>query len=508
MAKRIYLVNPACDSPSYYTPDIYRAMGAGSTIAMADLATTTVAAMAPADFDIRICDEYATPVDFEAACDFVGITGKVSQWGRMKDIAREFRRRGVTVMIGGPFASLTPDTVRPHCDILVRGEIEDIADTLFSDLRAGTWKTEYVGNRPDLATSPVPRWDLYPNDQALSGAVQTSRGCPFECEFCDVIEYLGRKQRHKTIGQVIRELDELYRYGYRNVFFADDNFTVYRRRAKELLDALRTWNTTRPHGPMYFSTQVSIDASGDAELLRMLADAGFVAVFIGIESPNEESLRSAKKRQNLKRNLSQEVRRFVEHGVAVDGGMIVGFDEDSPDIFARQYEFAMSTPIPIFTIGALVAPPATPLYARLAAEDRLVVDVATIAGAPWNTNIVPRRMTRQQLCDGLEWLCNSIYRPDAFEHRVLQFIELLGTRHEPWLTKHRRSDEHVRPIELATLEMASRVDELGAAEARMASSVLQKLSSNPAAVPHVMGSLMIYLQIRWMFERLRFKGAA
>ncbi len=149
----------------------------------------------------------------------------------------------------------------------------------------------------------MPRWDLYPNGQALMGSVQTSRGCPFECEFCDVIQYLGRKQRHKPVGQVLAELDQLYRLGYRSVFLADDNFTVYRARAKELLVALRDWNARQTDGRMRLMSQVSIDAAGDEDMLQMCADAGLTHVFIGIETPNEESLREAKKRQNLKKNL-------------------------------------------------------------------------------------------------------------------------------------------------------------------------------------------------------------
>src|SRR5262249_45882554 len=149
------------------------------------------------------------------------------------------RRRGVKVIIGGPYASLSPDVLRPHCDILVIGEMEEIAEELFADLRNGYAKEEYVGARPDLGRSPLPRWDLYPNDRAIMGTVQTSRGCPFDCDFCDVIQYLGQKQRHKSTAQVLGELDVVYRFGYRQIFLADDNFTIHRSRTKELLVALR-----------------------------------------------------------------------------------------------------------------------------------------------------------------------------------------------------------------------------------------------------------------------------
>src|ERR1041384_4790412 len=215
----------------------------------------------------------------------------------MKAIAAEFRRRGKTALIGGPYASVSPDVVRPHCDILVRGEIEDIAAKMFGDLASGDYADEYVGTRPDMRASPIPRWDLYPNDRAGMGTVQTSRGCPFECEFCDVIQYLGRKQRHKSPARVLAELDALYDHGYRAVFLAYDNFTVYRARAKELLLALKEWNDAGKG--MAFTTQVSIDCARDTEMLELCADAGLVNVFIGIETPNESSLRETKKRQNV-----------------------------------------------------------------------------------------------------------------------------------------------------------------------------------------------------------------
>ena len=204
MRKSIYLINPAADMPSYFSAESLAGRGLPRAISTADLSIALVAAMVPDGLDVALCDENITSIDFDVTADYIGITGKVSQWHRMKSIAGEFRGRGKTVLIGGPYASLSPESVRPHCDILVRGEIEEIASQIFADLISGDWKDEYVGTRPDLRTSPMPRWDLYPNDRAIMGSVQTSRGCPFECEFCDVIQYLGRKQRHKQPEQVRR----------------------------------------------------------------------------------------------------------------------------------------------------------------------------------------------------------------------------------------------------------------------------------------------------------------
>jgi hypothetical protein len=289
VSRALYLINPASDFPTYFSAEVFAARGLRPATYMADLATTTLAAMATPHLHVDICDENVTAIDFDHDAEYVGITGKLTQYTRMVAVAQRFRAAGKTVLIGGPCASLSPDLLRAHCDILVRGEIEEISDELFSALRAGTWKDEYVGTRPDLAGSPTPRWDKYPNHRAMSGTLQTSRGCPFECEFCDVIQYLGRKQRHKPIAQVLHELDALYRHGYRSVFLADDNFTVYRSRAKELLAAMRAWNERQPDGPVHFITQVSVDAARDDELLRMCAAAGLRQVFIGPRPPTSRA---------------------------------------------------------------------------------------------------------------------------------------------------------------------------------------------------------------------------
>ena len=371
MSRSIYLINPSTEGSSYYGADFFAAANLTPGCGVADLATATVAALAPPDFDVRICDQHVMPVDFDTDADYIGLTGKSTQATRMISLAKQFRARGKTVIIGGPFASLSPHVMRPYCDILVQGEIEEIADELFADLRAGNPKAHYFGNRPDITQSPVPRWDLYPNERAMDGALQTSRGCPFECEFCDVIEYLGRKQRFKTVNQVVTELDELHRWGYRRVFLSDDNFTVARSRAKEVLAALRDWNDRHAaSGTIAFHTQASIEGAEDLELIRMCADAGLRGMFIGIETPNEDSLRETKKYQNLRRQLNDSVETLVRHGITVRSGMIVGFDSDGPDIFQRMYDFAMSLPIPILNLATLSASNATPLYRRLKLEGR------------------------------------------------------------------------------------------------------------------------------------------
>ncbi len=500
--KSIYFVNPAADFPTYFGGESYRGFGLAAATQMADLSIPTLAAMAPADFDVHVCDESFESVDLETPAPIVGITGKVTQFRRMVALARAFRDRGKTVLIGGPFASLSPASIRPHCDVLVRGEIEEIAAGLFADLACGQWKDEYVGSQPSLERSPVPRWDLYRNDRAIMGTLQTSRGCPFECEFCDVIQYAGRKQRHKDVAQVLRELDVLYARGYRTVFLADDNLTVYRARARELLLALRAWNGRQADGKVAFATQVSIDVARDDDMLRLCAEAGVTTLFIGIETPNEDSLRETKKRQNLHVDLVEQVHAILARGIYVMGGMIVGFDSDGPDIFERQLDFAMRSGVPIFSLGPLVAPAATPLHARLEKAGRLKPEGSEAAAVPWISNIVHPRLGEDELLGGLRWLANSLYSPDALAERLLLFVDKLGARQDPKRAEGPRRPAH--SVELDATRLLLKLRALGPEENKMWERVMRAVMSKPDAGMFVVSALLSYMQIRHMYELGQF----
>lgn len=505
MAKSLYLINPRSESPSYFGAEVFGHWGFPRAQAIADLATPTVAALAPADWKVTICDEYVEEVDLDHAADYVGITGKITQGSRMIALADEYRRRGRTVIIGGPYASLSPEALREHCDVLVVGEIEAIHGELFADLDAGRFAAEYTGERPDLELSPLPRWDLYPHGRALEGCVQTSRGCPFECEFCDVIQYLGRHQRHKPVARILAELDALYGLGYRAAFLADDNFTAYRKRAKEVLAALVAWNRDRPDGPMALTTQLSIDAARDDELLELLAEAGMVSVFIGIETPNVESLRETHKRQNVGVDLLGQVQRFLDHGIAVTAGMIVGFDHDGLDIFERQYEFAMASAIPIFSLGALVAPAATPLHERMARAGRLTAGGSEVAATPWDTNIVPVSMSRGQLLDGLRWLCNRLYQPESFARRTLTMVERLGPARGPFARERGLAPRRgARAVEAEGLALLRRFVKSGDEERRLWGRLSDAIARRPETGSAVLNTLLRYAQVRCLYEVGRF----
>ena len=498
MPKSLYLINPRPANPSYFGAEAFQHSGYASAQAIADLAASTVAALAPADWQVTICEEYVEPIDFDTDADFIGLTGKVIQGQRMNEVADIFRQRGKTVIIGGPHASLSPAAVREHCDILLIGELESMAEEFFADLDNMTWKKEYVADKPSLEASPLPRFDLYPNHRALSGCVQTSRGCPFECEFCDVIQYLGRKQRHKSVDQIIAELDEVYRVGYRAVFLADDNFTVYRKRAKSVLAALAEWNADRPDGPVAFHTQVSIDAARDPEIMELCGAAGLTRVFIGIETPNEESLRETRKRQNVGVDLVDQVQVFLDHGISVTGGMIVGFDHDGADIFQRQFDFAMATPIPIFTLGALVAPAATPLYDRMQRSGRLVAAGGSETQGVWNTNIIPTLLTPEQLFSGLKWLGNRLYDPANFARRVVAMIERMGPQRGPFKAGY--TAHKPRLVETEALGVVRKMISRGPEEKQMWRSISKALAKKPEAGTMAMMSLFSYAQVRCLYD--------
>lgn len=492
MDRSIYLINPREGAPGYFNMEVLGAWGLGNYVNLADLTTTTVAAMVPDGWRIALCDERVESVDFDTDAAVVGITGKVSQRDRMIELAGEFRARGKLVLIGGPYASLNPDDMRPHCDVLVTGEIEEIAAGMFAEIASGKFESSYSGTKPDLRTSPMPRWDLYPRQKALVGQIQTSRGCPFECEFCDVIQYLGRKQRWKEPDQVIRELEALYAINYRNVYLADDNLTVVRRRARELLEALAAWNERQVEAgrkAVRFSTQLSIDIARDEDMLALCARAHLENVFIGVETPNEESLAETKKRQNLRIDLAEEIAKFARHGIGVTAGFIVGFDHDGPDIFERQRAFIQKLPVPLAMVSILVAPAATPLRARMAAEGRLIGDDRVGGGGILRTNIQPKRMSYDDLIEGTRWLLHAIYEPQAFLARIERLVELappsrLGPQQRAPLPQEKK--------------LFTRMARLGGGERHLLRRVWNLVVRHPELRTELIYSLMGYCQVRYL----------
>lgn len=427
---RVYLIAPAPDFGSQNLSDDSE-VGIRDPYAInAAAGIATVAAYFKADVDLRLCDEIIEDVDFSDPATVIAISANVSQAPGAARIAKRFRDLGRTIVIGGPHVSLAPEMFETVADCLVVGEFEPVAAEFMADLTAGTLKPRYNGSKADLASALPPRWDLYPNERALAGVVQTSRGCPFDCNFCDVIQYLGRVQRHKPPELVLPEVQALYDLGYRQINLSDDNFTVYRQRSHQLLEVLARWNGTEGREPVDFITQMSIDVARDPNLLSACNQAGLRTAFVGIETSNPDALKESRKRQNLRIDMIEQCEKIVSEGVSVQAGLMVGFDSDDLGCFERQLDFVMALPVVNFRLSVLMAPVATPLFDELKAAGRIVVEpsLAPVPGAIGLTNIQPLQMTRQELADGAHWLRSELLAPKNVIRRFETYARVLGPR--------------------------------------------------------------------------------
>jgi radical SAM superfamily enzyme YgiQ (UPF0313 family) len=415
---RIHLVTPR-NPESFWTYDRILPL-IGKRCVFPNLSMPTVAGLTPGEHEITLCDENVQEVDYEVEADIVGITGYIVHKQRMLEMADEFRRRGRFVVIGGPYASLCPEELRERCDVLFVDEAEETWPQFLRDFEAGTWKTEYrPADKPDMTLSPKPRFDLVPIEHYHAMTIQFARGCPFRCEFCDIIVVYGRRPRVKSVAQVMAEIEELHRLGGRQVFLVDDNFIGNKNVAKDLLRELAAWGSERGF-PMDFQTECSLNVAHDEELLELLRAANFTTIFIGIESPRRESLAETKKTQNTRGDLVEDVRRIQSYGLQVQAGMIVGFDNDDHEIFEEQLRFLEAARIPVAMTGMLQAMPKTPLYDRVKKEGRLVAE--STGDQFVFSNIVPTRMSRLDLYRGYQRLIRDLYGFDAFRRRTLEFV--------------------------------------------------------------------------------------
>jgi len=422
--RQIYLVHPKFP-PSYWGMEEWLKLTVYDAI-YPPLGMLTLGALTPDGFHVTLCDENAgETVDYDTEAQIVGITGYVNQMHTAFAHADRFRADGKVVVLGGPLANLLPDECRKHCDVLFEGEAEYTWQKFLQDYASGQWSNHYQQeDKIHFPDSPAPRLDLMKRRYA-HGIVQTTRGCPFTCEFCDIIVMYGRKMRIKPVSQVLEEIQTWKDAGFSMIFFSDDNFVGNRAHSKELLRHLAEWNK-RQSKPMSFYTQASIDMVRDDDLLELMRAANFVSVFIGIESPRKESLAETHKTQNVKLDLVQAVHKVQSYGMFIYAGMIVGFDADDPAIFNEQFDFLQSAGIAIVMTGVLVAVPKTPLYARLEAAGRLRnSDDPGDYGSMTNgqTNIVPLRMTMEELARGQESLYRRLYTPEAFSERLLANLQ-------------------------------------------------------------------------------------
>lgn len=439
---KIQLVTPR-NPPSFWTFDSVLDL-LGVDCIFPNLSMPTVAALTPPGHDLVLSDENLDPVPLDLEVDVVGITGYPIHRDRIVQLAADFRARGRLVVLGGPYATLFPDEAATIADVVVVGEAEETWPAFLDDLAAGHHRARYdAADRPDLTEAPMPRFDLLEVDRYHAMTIQFSRGCPFRCEFCDITTMYGRTPRTKSTSRMMAEIEACRVAGVRQVFIVDDNFTGNKRLAKALLRAMAEWGRAHDY-PIEFNTELSLDVTQDAELLGLLRAANISTVFVGIESPNLAALAETGKTQNTRGDLIAGVRRFHEHGIQVQAGMIVGFDADGPDIFERHAAFAQQAAIPIVMVGMLQAVAGTRLFDRVLAEGRLI---DTTSGDQFvGSNIVPTQMTPTQLYEGYRWLLGQLYDWRAYEERTVSLLRRRGAHASPGLGVSRRDLRAARGV--------------------------------------------------------------
>lgn len=386
------------------------------------LGLLTVAAMLPADWEKRLVDLNVDNLldDDLSWADYVFVSAMIVQRESAHAVIRHCKLAGAKVVAGGPLFTMEYEQF-PEVDYFILNEAEETLAPFLRDLEQGQAQHVYASTEyPDIHQTPAPLWQLVNLKQYDTVSIQFSRGCPFNCDFCNVTALLGHIPRTKTAAQIIAELDGLYTLGWRkSIFFVDDNFIGNKKHIKaEVLPALIEWRKGKTGMP--FSTEVSINLADDPVLLQLMVQAGFDTVFVGIETPNEDSLTECSKNQNKGRDLVESVKLLQRAGLQVQGGFIVGFDNDSPSIFQQQIDFIQKSGIVTAMVGLLQAPLGTRLYSRMEQEGRLLHDFSG-DNVDGSTNIIPK-MGIEPLRKGYREILDQIYSPKFYYERVLTFL--------------------------------------------------------------------------------------
>ncbi len=419
--QRVLLVYP--EIPTTYWSFKYALSFVGKKSVLPPLGLVTIAAMLPDSWECRLVDMNAELLgdDAIAWADMVFVSAMLVQRASFEEVVARCNRLGRTVVAGGPFPTAMHNEIE-GVKHFVLNEAEVTLPRFVKDIGNGVPRAVYSDEaKPDITSTPVPRFDLLNIDYYSTVSLQYSRGCPFNCEFCDIIEMFGRKPRTKTPRQFLREMEALHTTDFRGpLFIVDDNFIGNRQSVKALLREIIPWQ--KEHGyPFSLSTEASINLAEDDELLDLMVDAGFMMAFIGIETPVEESLALTGKSQNLKANMLESVRKIQERGIEVTGGFIIGFDTDPEDIFDRQIRFIRDSAIPTAMVGLLMALPNTRLYRRLDAEGRLLGLSTGNNTHDVEMNFVPK-LPRQMIEDGYRRVLGEIYSPRTYFDRCLELL--------------------------------------------------------------------------------------
>jgi radical SAM superfamily enzyme YgiQ (UPF0313 family) len=390
------------------------------------LGLLTVAAMLPHEWKKKLVDMNTDPLDNEDIkwADYVFISAMAVQQNSAREVINRCNKYGTKIVAGGPlFTTGYEEFGFDDIDHLVLSEAENILPLFLEDLEKGCARHIYKSEvHPDITTSPVPLWSLIDKNKYHSMNIQYSRGCPYDCEFCDITVMNGRKPRTKTAAQILDEIEILYNSGWRSsIFFVDDNFIGNKRKLKsEVLPAIIEWMKEKKY-PFTFSTEVSINLADDEELMMLMTDAGFDTVFTGIETPNDESLAECNKITNKGRDLLASVKTLQNHGFHVRAGFIVGFDSDPPSIFQSQINFIQKSGIVTAMVGILNAPPETRLYKRLEKENRILPGFSG-DNTDGETNFVTK-MPHEILVQGYKQILDTIYAPKLYYRRIKTFFD-------------------------------------------------------------------------------------
>ena len=388
------------------------------------LGLLTVAAMLPKEWEKKLVDMNVTTLtdnDLKWA-DYMFISAMVVQQDSVKEVITRCKKLGTKIVAGGPLFT-TESEEFDGVDHFVLNEAEVTLPPFLEDLERGCARRIYTSNeRPDIRKTPIPLWSLINPKKYVSMSLQYSRGCPFNCEFCDIIILNGHKPRTKDKDQVVAELETLYSRGWRSgVFIVDDNFIGNKRKLKaEILPAIIKWAKERRY-PFVLNTELTINLADDEELMRLMVEAGFSTVFVGIETPNEESLAECNKLPNRNRDLVASVKKIQSHSLEVQGGFIVGFDSDPLSIFKSQINFIQRSGIVTAMVGLLNAPHGTRLYQRLKQENRLLKGFSG-DNTDCSLNFIPK-MGHETLINGYKHILNTIYSPKQYYERVKIFLK-------------------------------------------------------------------------------------
>ena len=414
----IVIINPQFETSFWGLEHGVPLLGRRATLPVAAL--PLLAALTPRHHEVTLIDENVEAIIWEVVskADIVCLTGMCVQRTRMDEILHELRERDKFVVVGGPYVTVEKHIFDHLADVVFIGEADETWQPLLAEWERGEHKSRYEqADRTDMTKVPVPRLDLVKAQHYMYGSMQISRGCPFQCEFCDIIITFGRRPRLKTSEQVIAELNNFMKTPLRLVFVVDDNLIGNKKAIKPILREIVKWQQERNY-PLTLFTEASLDLAEDEELMELMGAANFQACFVGIESPNEEALKETKKYQNVRPNagtVMERIRRIQDHGIELWCGMILGFDHDDSTAFQIMPEYIQETSIAHALIGMLHAIPTTPLFDRLKEAGRIDESENFM---DYGTNVIPMQMTRQELREGYIQVMDKAYSPESFFARI------------------------------------------------------------------------------------------